>query len=611
MSRRSLAVLVVLLAACTDDVVAPSATSRPRRASHVEEGPPPPHRFGSDSYRVGLFTGQGTRRPGLSCDRAAPDDTSAAVRTCTGYLASAVDGALLDVSLQIPTKVAKPIPLVTLIHGYAGSKASSGDIARALLAEGYAVLRYSTRGFGDSWGQVNMVDVHAEVADLRSMIAQVVDRPNFHLDADAVAVTGASYGGGHSWLAAVEPTFTTPRGNVVRIRTVVPIATWSDLLYSLLPNGRERESFDGPGGAKLSYINGLYLGGIRRNPERPYPNYPEYFIGWHAWINAMEPTDVDPLFASIEDGLAGYRSVWWQQRFWDAARASRIPVFMVQGFTDDLFPMAEASRMLLALQTIDPAYPVAAYFGDIGHPRASNKTGEVDHVLGLIRQWLAFYVKGSGTAPPNVVYAALTRPRDEPFDAGNILVIPTLGALATDTVSAEFDQPAVLVNPLTDPAGGFFWDPLVLEGARELRPLPVPPESPLVPGSLATYDVPVSTLGGGGPLLIAGRPSVTLHAVSEAYRVQLNVRLFEVDASGTKRLVTRGTYTLESATIGVPLGAVDVTIPTYGNLWRAAAGSTLRLELTNVDSPYITPSRVPSATAVTSVRLDVPIRTGW
>jgi predicted acyl esterase len=615
MLRRALLPLVAAIACCgvagcTDDVVAPTGSPRPRAIARAETGPPPPHEFGPDSWRTGVFTGQGTQRPGLSCDRTPPDATSAAVRSCTGYLASAVDGTLLDVSLLIPTKVARPIPLVVLVHGYGGSKSSSGDIARALLGEGYAVLRYSTRGFGHSWGQVNMVDVHAEVADLRSMVAQVVDRPNLHLDADAVAVTGASYGGGHSWMAALQPTWTTPRGNVVHLRTVVPIAAWSDLLYALLPNGRERESVDGPGGAKLSFVNGLYLSGIRRDPERPYPNYPEYFAGWHAWINAMEPTEVDPVFASIEDGLAGYRSIWWQQRFWQQAAATRLPVFMVQGFTDDLFPMSEAGRMLRALRTIDPTYPVAAYFGDIGHPRASNKTGEVEHVLGLIRQWLAYYLRGEGAAPPYVVYAALTRPREETFAAANVIVVSTLDALATDTVSASFDMPAVLVNPATDPAGGFFWDPLVMEGARELRPLPVPPESPLVPGSLATYDVPVATLSGGGALVVAGQPLVALRATTVAYRVQLDVRLFDVDASGTKRLVTRGTYTLDSGTPGVPVGEADVVIPTYGNYWRAEAGHVLRLELTNVDSPYITPSRIPSATAVTGVRLEVPVRRG-
>lgn len=601
--RRILPAVALVVCACQRDLVAPLPTARPADGAYVysmHDGPPASRSFGSDTYRVGLFTGQGTEREGLHCEKTAPD-----LRTCSGYLASAVDGALLEVGVEIPLRIDKPVPLVALIHGYAGSKGASADIARALLADGYAVLRYSTRGFGLSWGQVNLVDVHAEVADLRSMIAQVVDDQNLHIDGGTVAVAGASYGGGHSWLAALQPQFTTPRGAVVRIRAVVPIATWSDLLYSLLPNGRERDAFDGIGGAKLSFINGLYIGGIREKPERPYPNYPDYFVAWHAWINTQEPTSADPVFASIADGLGGYRSIWWQSAFWDAVRAgARIPVFLAQGFTDDLFPVIESERMMRALRSIDPAYPVAAYYGDIGHPRASNKTGEVDHALGLIRAWLAYYMNGAGTQPPNVVYAARTRPRDEPFDAGNVVVAPSLSSLATASVSHTFDGSALLVNPLTDPMGGFFWDPLVLEGARELRPLPVPPESPLVPGSLVTYDVPVTQLTGGSALEIAGMPTVSLDASTVASRVQLNVRLFDVDASGRKQLITRGTYTL----VGGSIGGTNVVIPTYGNFWRAEAGHTLRLELTNVDSPYITPSRVPSETTVSGVRLDIPVR---
>jgi ABC-2 type transport system ATP-binding protein len=606
MSRARFVLLLATLAACDEKLVAPlSPDVTPRTARAPAEGPPPAHRFGPDSYRIGVFTGQGTTTPGLACT-----DVSAAVRECTGYLASAVDSTRLDVTLSLPLQAPQPTPLVVLIHGYAGSKNSSGDQVQPLLDEGYAVLRYSTRGFGDSWGQVNMVDLHAEVADLHSMIAQVVDEPSFHLNADAVAVTGASYGGGHSWLAALAPIDTTPGGAVVRIRTVVPIASWSDLLYGLIPNGRERESIDRPGGAKLSYINGLYVSGFRQeNSARPYSNYPDYFIAWHAWINAQEPNDVDPLYRGLVDGLAGYRSIWWQQSFWQNVTANHIPVFAVQGFTDDLFPMSEAKRMILALQTIDPAYPVAAYFGDLGHPRARNKPAEVEYVLGLIKTWFAYYLKGVGTPPPNVVYAALTRPRDEPFNAANVITVPTLGDLATSSVSRKLkDLPAVLVNPATDPAGGFFWDPLIMTGAEQLKPLPVPPESPLVPGSLATYDVPVEKLSGDGALTIAGQPTVTLHASTVAYRVQLNVRLFDVDGAGRKQLITRGTYTLQSAGEGVTIGEVDVTIPTYGNFYRVEPGHVVRLELTNVDSPYLTPSRVPSTTVVTDVSLRVPIR---
>ena len=597
---------LVLVVACHEEAGGPLAPSPgASRATAADAGPPRAHAFGPDSYAIGRFTGQGITTPGLSCK------VNRSVRACTGFLASAVDGTLLDVTLEIPMSAPKPIPLVVMVHGYAGSKTSSGDLVAPLLDEGYAVLRYSTRGFGDSWGQVNMVDLHAEVADLRSMVAQVVDDEKLRLNGDAVAVTGASYGGGHSWLAALAPRFVTAAGNAVRIRTVVPIASWSDLLYGLLPNGRENESVDGPGGAKLSYINGLYVSGFRQdNPARPYPNYPEYFIGWHAWINAQEPNDVDPLFRSVVDGLAGYRSIWWQQSFWSEVAANPVPVFTVQGFTDDLFPMSEAARMIRALQTVNPAYPVAAYFGDIGHPRASNKTGEVDYVLGLIKTWLAYYLKGEGAAPANDVRVALTRPRDEPFNAGNVITLPGLGALATSSVSKEFVVPpaTTLVNPLTYPLGGFFWDPLIMEGARELEPLPAPPESPLVPGSLATFEVPVAELSGGGALTIAGQPTVTLHVAAAAYRVQLNVRLFDVDPAGTKQLVTRGTYTLQRPGTSLVVGDTVVTIPTYGNLWRAEAGHTLRLELTNVDVPYITPSRVPSVTVVSGVRLDVPVR---
>jgi ABC-2 type transport system ATP-binding protein len=612
--RRSLALAIVLLVACNQEVTRPplSPPTSPARATSVDNGPPRGHHFGRDHYRIGVFTGQGTTAPGLSCGAPSND-----VRECTGYFASAVDSTRLDVTVQVPVSAPKPVPLVALVHGYGGSKTSSGDIADSLLRQGYAVLRYSTRGFGDSWGQVNMVDVHAEVGDLRSMIAQLLDWDHAatppQLDPDRVAVTGASYGGGHSWMAALQPNFDSPGGLHVHIRTVVPIAAWSDLLYALVPNGRERASIHRPGGAKLSFINALYLSGWRppgKNPSRPHDNYPEYFKLWHAWINAQEPNNYDPVFRSAIDGLAGYRSIWWQQSFWRSAPAERLPVFIVQGFTDDLFPLPEAKRMMLALQSVDPNYPVALYLGDIGHPRASNKSGEVGFVLGLIRDWLAYYLKGvPTTSPPSGVYAALTRPRDEAFNRKNVINVPTLAALSTATIDTQFALPTALANPGTIPVSGPFWDPIVMTGAQMLPYFPDEPPMPSLPeGAAGIYDVAVKDLSGGGDLAIAGQPTVSFHAFSPSNRVQVNVRLFDVDGTGKKQLITRGTYTIGHGPFGVPIGDVDVTIATYGNYWLAPSDHTIRLELTNVDAPYITPSRIPSAALLTKVRLEVPIR---
>jgi ABC-2 type transport system ATP-binding protein len=609
MIRTASLVFAILLGACRQDAIAPddatgSSVAPTLAFSPADEsrGPPSPYPFGPDSYRTGVFTGEGITQTGFDCGF-----STATTRDCRGFLASAVDGTRLDVTLQAP-QTAGPFPLVVLIHGYAGSKTSSGDDARQLVEAGYAVLRYSTRGFGQSWGQVNMTDLNAEIGDLRSMIAQVVDAQTVPVNGDAVAITGASYGGGHSWMALVTPVFSTPAGATVRIRTVIPIAPWTDLLYSLIPNGRERRSVDGPGGLKLSYVNGLYGSGIRRNPERPYPNYPEYFIGWHAWINATEPSSFDPVYRSIVDGLAGYRSIWWQQSFWASAAAQRVPIFQIQGLTDDLFPLPEAKRMLLALQTIDPSYPIATYLGDIGHPRASNKPGEVDYVMGLIKTWLAFYLKGEGSGPAHIIHAAITRPRSEAFDPQNVLAVPSYEDLSTAVLTKSFPRASVLINPVADPMAGFVWDPFVLEASHELTPLPAPPDAPIVSGSLGVYEVPVAELSGGTDVLIAGQPLVFLTARIVAPRVQLNVRLFDVAPDGTKQLITRGTFTIDRGALASAAAETAVMIPTYGNVWRTPASHRLRIELTNVDSPYITPSRIPSVTVVSRVRLDVPVR---
>ncbi|TMH38668.1 MAG: hypothetical protein E6H54_22045 [Betaproteobacteria bacterium] len=117
------------------------------------------------------------------------------------------------------------------------------------------------------------------------------------------------------------------------------------------------------------------------------------------------------------------------------------------------------------------------------------------------------------------------------------------------------------------------------------------------------FTVGVAELSGGGPLLIAGQPSVSLHASPVAPRVQLDVRLIDVAPDGSRQLITRGTLVLEG-----PAADASVTIPTYGNLWQAPADHALRLEITNIDSPYLAPSRVPSVTQITEVRLDLPIR---
>ena len=254
------------------------------------------------------------------------------------------------------------------------------------------------------------------------------------------------------------------------------------------------------------------------------------------------------------------------------------------------------SFVSLALKAIDPLYPIASYFGDIGHPRATNKAEERAYVVRLIGEWFDYYLRASGTEPAHVVRAAIT---NKTFTEGDVVTVDSYAALATSAVTKDFGGSATLVNPLTDPYSSFAWDPVLMEG---LDPLPMSPESAVVPGSLITFTVAVAELAGGASLLIAGQPELSLVASTRAPRVELNIRLFDVAPDGTKQLITRGTFLLEG-----PANA-PVTIPTYGNFWEAAADHALRVEISNVDSPYLSPSRVPSVTDISQVSLTLPIR---
>ncbi len=65
------------------------------------------------------------------------------------------------------------------------------------------------RSFGPDTTATGAYTGEGEGEDLRSLVGQVVDDPRFAADAGSVGVFGASYGGAHSWLAALKPTCAT------------------------------------------------------------------------------------------------------------------------------------------------------------------------------------------------------------------------------------------------------------------------------------------------------------------------------------------------------------------------------------------------------------------
>ena len=93
---------------------------------------------------------------------------------------------------------------ILLCHGYTGVKdLYLPDNAAALVAEGYVVLAFDYKGWGESEGPKNHLNPYGRVADAQAALTFLALRPE--VDADRLGVYGTSYGGATVvWLAAVD-----------------------------------------------------------------------------------------------------------------------------------------------------------------------------------------------------------------------------------------------------------------------------------------------------------------------------------------------------------------------------------------------------------------------
>ena len=559
------------------------AQTGPATGTHVGParspgGPPPSHQFGPDTTFTHQFTGAGITTPGLVCDAPA----LLVPTTCTGFLASSVDGTLLDITIRVPQDGAPLRPLVVFLHGWGGNKSNGAMYDQLITGEGFTFLRMSDRGFGESWGQANLADVNVELEDVRSIIGQVVDDAQLGVDGGRVGVFGVSYGGGMSWLSAAKPAFNSPKGQGIRIRTIIPIIGWTDLLYSLAPNGRPDGAPEVAGAIKLAAINALYAGGHRTVADRPYDNLPYFLTEWNALVAGGEPNLANPAFQRLVDALDGYRSIYWQAAFWQQVEAnhgrhSQMPILEIQSMQDALFPLPEALRMYDALRNADPEYPIAEYWGDTGHPPSDNKPGEAAYLNTLIGSWFLEHLAHDSQTIPFPITASITRPAGIGFNLGDLIRGDTDG-LATKTVSIAFDDPGTLNF---DPASKSN-DQMIVEIA------------------------PASKFGGS--FLLAGQPVLHMHISSQAYREQLHFRLYDGLPNGPIYVVTSGTYVVDTGSTSVAIGDQDVVITGFGNVWQFGDKDTLKLEISNVNSASFEPSKVPSVTTITNLGLDVPVR---
>src|SRR5437588_669037 len=287
--------------------------------------------------------------------RTSPD--KAHYRICSGMVKS-FDGTPLDVTVTLPAKKTKrKLPLIAFLHGF--------------LADKTEYLSETKNGTGPDRGANAYKTVHWN----------------------------------NVWFAS--------RGKLLKLAAVVPTYTWTDLLYSLAPNGRHlstgfpRANLRDPTGiAKQTLIDGFLATAGSRLPQQTYT--------WLARVNAGEPYDnpPDPVIEQAKRALTIDRSAYYQDGYFAALRAHRVrrvPVLAGQGWTDPIFPPIEALRMYRRLRQISPGYPIQLYLGDFEHLTALAKVPDLASLHALGNRLLDHYLKRRGKRPRFDVRAAITR----------------------------------------------------------------------------------------------------------------------------------------------------------------------------------------------------------
>lgn len=562
---------------------------------------------------------------GFDCQEVTSPD-GVAYSACSAEIAS-FDGIGLETDLFLPAGATQRAPTIAMLHGWSQDKAvweattragSSPDTRRWnnvwFVSKGWASLNYTARGFDGSCGQSdsdpNCVDGYThlahrqfEVRDAQTLLGKLVD--GGIANAQRLAATGNSYGGGQSWSLATSLPWESPGGVTLQLAAAVPKYPWTDLLDSLAPNGRATSGPDQSadhhtpfGVPKESYVDALYAAGravgdgrYDTNPNHPGTNLDlQYGI-----VQQGEPYDSKPMVDEIKQSFR-QRSAYFANAFFAGLRAGTVdpvPVLSISGYTDPLFPPVQTLQMWRRLKAADPAYPVTMVFGDVGHSNAQNPAGQWHPINRLANTFLDAHVLGLGRPPAAQSYSFRTncpaKAKRQPALRGNWPALARGAAVLTGA-----GQQGTAPNP--NSADGAASDPIANMGVC-LR------EDPgVVDPSGAYWEFAVPETG----FTLVGLPVLRVDYAMTGEDATVGFKLWDQAADGSKILVTRGAYRLSTASGDEAEGLLRTEL--FGNHWRFRAGHTVVLQITQSDSPFLRPDNLPSQIEWSHPRLRLPLR---
>ena len=567
-----------------------------------------------------------------------------------------------------------------MLHGFGNNKreweslTSDGDGADKagwnshwFAQHGYYVLTYTARGFRDGStpayapatpgdgsqsfpahpnGTIHVKSRDYEIPDTQ-WLAALVAATFPDVDPHAVAVTGGSYGGGESWMQASQAQWTAPHAQdptlpVLDLQVAVPKYPWTDVAYSLAPNGHGGgpsrqdiyESSQAPaesttgggspatgnplGAPKLSWVGGLFAlgtatGVFDEGTDVPPPtneNGPENIPAWNTRIIvAGDPyPDGDPVLQQAARGLTELRSAYYQNEGWTSQVGKReVAVFSIQGWSDDLFEAVESFREFKYLKRLDRLWPVSVAVADVGHSRAQNRPQTWQRLNAQAFQWVQAHINGSHRQQTTVT-SEPTICSDDPGQPGpssaHAVTATTPEGLSQGTLTITYGGAPNLLGPGsgTGDPNGPATDPIIGDIVAPT-------------GDCRTSDQPATGgyTGTSQPLTnhttYVGLGEVDVHyALGDPLaQAQLDARVWDVPPTGPAFLMTRGTYRIDALN-GYDPAAGDLRLPLFGNHWLLAGGHKIRLDLIQVDEPFLRRNNQLTTITYGSPKLVLPTR---
>ena len=478
------------------------------------------------------------------------------------------DGTELKAKVITPTGVEGPHPLLVMPSAWGTPHLLYVGAAKRLAEEsGYQVVTYSSRGFWDSGGGIEVAGPE-DRADAGAVIDWAL--ANTDSDADRIGMAGISYGAGISLLTAAEDD---------RIKAVGSMSGWADLEASLYPN----ETIDVQS-AELLLLAGNLVG---RPGELLQEVEREYRGG-----------NVEPILEMAPDRSAGTKV--------DRLNANGTAVMIAHGWNDGMFPVGHMADFY---EELSGPKRMMLTPGDHATPEVFGAFGLPNEVWEDLGRWFDHHLKGE----------------DNGIDTEQpVLVKPNNGS----EWSSHADWPSVTTDTdeyyLGEPSKD--WLRWQSTGAMEAEPqtgwdydfrtgIGSTAESGTVmlSGALQQFfDVPTGVLlptvdryraavwtspAYPDGARVAGTPEVTFTVTPTAADQSVFVYLYAINDRGTGSLLSHAPYTLRDATPGEP---VTVETELTSVVWDVPAGHRLAVVVDSRDARYTAKSRTGDRVEITS-----------